>query len=717
MKEYALVSSASSKALGILGLSGEERSRPGTPQTASVGHNNGGRDSSDSVSVDSKRGVRFAPETNGSPRQNRLEGSITRSVERRSQHVNHMALMFETDFEDMVLIERVRDWASSFRRTDPRYQIMKFFNDCAQEGVEDIDTKGVRRAELISPLLRVFKRSAVFTVWRPTSVDAIRKMMQGRGTGKGLDIKGKSAKGGKLSGYVPFVQIHDEEHKLKIRPLSREATIRVFYRKREPRDEAVERLNAVAADMQRGVEEARAALADETCEDEDKEKEAARVIAWWDVASGVEIIEDYAKRKGWGPFGRCFGIELPERIFWEAYVVREDVAREPGSEYDTCRGSEPAYQDMNFGSTRAEWKEGKPRAVVWQYANPKEGEGPMDPRTLLVSYEEQGRVLPVVSDFDCFLTGTRGVTYEKPLPTEQVDMLNWCVTNIEETLDEPKTASWSGRWLDVLKHNKPKGKGAKMPQFGYGDPKSYSIMEYAVGRLQENGAVRHGAECFNFYFPQDLDDEYLVILGDAEAGKVPWLYVNEAELREILCQKIDRGFTFPLNPKWVLCDRGWKTVYDKLIASQHANVQHSLNCWYPPESGVRERIECIHKKHPGGFVRKKKEELVAVQTGTECATSSVPCSLEDSTSSLGRVGNAAKSVHRYNTEAMDLAHLELERYLALERAKRKLRIILHWMVLATQKTGKSGDDWGEGGFLAEVEKTRERLGLSNSSGG
>ena len=25
------------------------------------------------------------------------------------------------------------------------------------------------------------------------------------------------------------------------------------------------------------------------------------------------------------------------------------------------------------------------------------------------------------------------------------------------------------------------------------------------------GAVRHGAECFNFYFPQDLDDEFLVV--------------------------------------------------------------------------------------------------------------------------------------------------------------------------------------------------------------
>ena len=25
------------------------------------------------------------------------------------------------------------------------------------------------------------------------------------------------------------------------------------------------------------------------------------------------------------------------------------------------------------------------------------------------------------------------------------------------------------------------------------------------------GAVRHGAECFNYYFPQEMDDEFLVI--------------------------------------------------------------------------------------------------------------------------------------------------------------------------------------------------------------
>lgn len=42
----------------------------------------------------------------------------------------------------------------------------------------------------------------MFTVWRPTSFDAIKKMMVGEGVGKGLEIKGKSAKCGLLSGEL-----------------------------------------------------------------------------------------------------------------------------------------------------------------------------------------------------------------------------------------------------------------------------------------------------------------------------------------------------------------------------------------------------------------------------------------------------------------------------------------------------------------------------------
>jgi len=525
-------------------------------------------------------------------------GSGRKSISRRKR-LDHTQLLFETDFEDMVFKERLKDWASSFRRTDPRFKIMNYFNDVAVSGVGDIEQRGsVTRAELLSPILAMFRRAAVFTVWRPTSTEAIKKMMLRRGTGKGLNIKGKSAKSGELSGYVPFVQINEENHKAAIKTLPRDAKIRIFYRKEQVRDEAAETLRAISQEMSQAVEEAKKVLdggASPNCSKE----EAERRMAWWDATNmDVTFIDDYAGNKGWGPFAKCFGVELSERLFWEGYVKRQTIEREAGSIYDTGRRSEPAYQDMNFGSTRVR-KKGDPRTVIWQHADPKKGQTPLEPRTLLVAYEENNLVLPVVSDFDCFLVGTRAVQFEKPIPDEQVEMLNWCVDQIDGVLNSPGEDPWSKRWLDVLKKNKPTGKGALIPRFGYGDPMTYSIMECAVGRLGESGAVRHGAECFNYYFPQDLDDKYLVILGDADSGKVPWVYVNEQELRELLIEKIDRGFTFPLNPKWVLCDPGWKRVYDKLLQSQASNVQASLDCWYPPSSGIREKIDEVYARHHG----------------------------------------------------------------------------------------------------------------------
>jgi len=58
---------------------------------------------------------------------------------------------------------------------------------------------------------------------------------------------------------------------------------------------------------------------------------------------------------------------------------------------------------------------------------------------------------------------------------------------------------------------------------------------------------------------------------------------------------------FPLNPKWILCDPGWKKIYDDLLASDALYADLSKDVWFPPYSGIRERIDEIHKKHPNGF--------------------------------------------------------------------------------------------------------------------
>ena len=61
--------------------------------------------------------------------------------------------------------------------------------------------------------------------------------------------------------------------------------------------------------------------------------------------------------------------------------------------------------------------------------------------------------------------------------------------------------------LTYLLTYEPKVENAKgfhpnLPDFGFGDPTSYRFVEDVVSELKVCGAVRHGAECFNFYFPQ-----------------------------------------------------------------------------------------------------------------------------------------------------------------------------------------------------------------------
>ena len=79
------------------------------------------------------------------------------------------------------------------------------------------------------------------------------------------------------------------------------------------------------------------------------------------------------------------GLEMPERLFFEACIVRQDISHRPG--WETGRPSEPAYLDLNFQATR-ELSGHHPRVVVLQY----DKDEPMNPNGLLVAYEEMGKV-------------------------------------------------------------------------------------------------------------------------------------------------------------------------------------------------------------------------------------------------------------------------------------------------------------------------------------
>jgi len=532
---------------------------------------------------------------------------------------------------------REKSWLLSFTKTDPRWKIKRYFQNQVlkfesqqNRALMFFDSDGLT-GDIAD------KRPAAFSVWRPTSLDAIRLMMLGKGTGKGLDIKGKSAKCGKLSGFVPLVQIHNNDsHKYRVGTSPKNARIRIFFGSETLRDLASTQLHDIMSEMNKEFKNAKIGLQQSTTEEE-YDEHLTKMI--WEIPTPViDKIDDY------GP--NSFGLDIPERLFWEAFIMRGNCTREKGSDLETGRPSSPEFFLLNLKSTRGGASDTfdvtVPRPVAYQ----QNEENPMDPMSLCMAYEENDSVLPVVSDFDPFLVGTRGVSYLEKMDPDQVSILKWCIQSIENILKIPdQSSSWIECWLNVLKHAADAGFHPDTPRYGYGDPTSYALIEQAVGNLQKSGAVRHGSECFNYYFPQLLDEEFLVIC-PSEIKGAPYRYMNQTELKKFLLEQIQKGFTFPLNMKWVLCDPGWLEIWYALRSSTHPEVQKSLDVWYPPHAGIREEIDRIAEAFPRGF------------TGDDKNTES--------------------------TEALDLAMLRLNRHQTLRRAKKKLRLALMWLRMSVK---------------------------------
>ena len=136
--------------------------------------------------------------------------------------------------------------------------------------------------------------------------------------------------------------------------------------------------------------------------------------------------------------------------------------------------------------------------MLWQH----DASDPMNPRTLLMAHEES-QVRPVASDMDPFLIGSKGMPITEPLPSEQEELQRWTVDRVAEILAEPKAQGWNKRWLDVLRAGDVVARrGIKVPKYGFGDPLTYDIIAKAIRKMHRSGAVRHGAEAFNYTFPQ-----------------------------------------------------------------------------------------------------------------------------------------------------------------------------------------------------------------------
>eukprot|EP00928_Gymnodinium_smaydae_P030752 TRINITY_DN2277_c0_g3_i1.p1 TRINITY_DN2277_c0_g3~~TRINITY_DN2277_c0_g3_i1.p1 ORF type:complete len:1054 (-),score=226.96 TRINITY_DN2277_c0_g3_i1:19-3180(-) len=430
-------------------------------------------------------------------------------------------------------------------------------------------------------------RSRWFAVYRPTSRDAIAKMLGGEAVGKGLNIKGKSAKRNRLSGLVPFLQISYDGHKGELEGPAPEARLKLFFSSRLLRARARQELEPLlSVDVGLCIETERI----------------------------IRDIDDYVDGDG-----GAFGLDVPDPVAFEAFIQRPRLAYTVG--WDTGRESIPAYMDMNLHAVR---EKSMPPVVLWQSDNGN----PMNPHGLLMAYAE-AKVKPVVSDFDTFTVGSCGFRYEEQLAPDQQELARWSLEQAAALLEsaaQPQTSdvdggaapnvdfpgpvSWTDGWIDKYKLAAEGGLVQRLPPYGFGDPASYRLVAEVVQATSSLGAVRHGAECFNFLFPQELDDTMLVVWDGFEhvEGGLPWKYMSEEELREFLLERVKEGFTFPLNPVWPIRDPGWYDVFLALMASHDEDAQAARDVWYPPHAGIVERIKELHARYPNGYPRHVLDE-------------------------------------------------------------------------------------------------------------
>eukprot|EP00928_Gymnodinium_smaydae_P068037 TRINITY_DN5108_c0_g1_i1.p1 TRINITY_DN5108_c0_g1~~TRINITY_DN5108_c0_g1_i1.p1 ORF type:complete len:923 (+),score=68.23 TRINITY_DN5108_c0_g1_i1:40-2808(+) len=464
--------------------------------------------------------------------------------------------------------------------TDPRKLLADFYNPGTYRGPcgvvehasDDIEvSKGNvdPRASLMQN-----KTTHWFSVYRPTSRDAIAKMLSGVAVGKGLNVKGKSAKKGALSGFVPFLQISDNSHKSMIEESLAGARSHIYFKHPLSREQAMRALVALKNDS---VAVEAPCTVGTSLKMEDPE---------------IHMLDDYSHSEP------CvWGLDVPEALFREAYIIRPDIR--PPHGWEPGRPSEPAYMDMNFHSLR---EDSTPTVVLLQF----DSNNAMNPWGLLVSYAERV-VKPVVSDFDTFTVGSLNMSYD-PIAKEQADLAVWSLNRTEEILEKQEEGGWMQHWFEVKREYAEKGFDPNIPKYGFGDPTSIRLIESAVDATLSCGAVRHGAECFNFLFPQDLDDNYLVVWDGFD--EYPWSYLSEVKLREFLIARAAEGFSFPLNPVWIVRDMGWFDVLHALMSQP--NVGATLDSWYPPESGIINQCLAIRKRFPNGFKFSQADERKSV---------------------------------------------------------------------------------------------------------
>lgn len=384
--------------------------------------------------------------------------------------------------------------------------------------------------------------ASYFAVFRPCPPVALLAMSTGECVGKGLNIKSKSSVVGQLLGLVPFIQISDDADKADITFLPvGDPPVQIFFASRKNREVFIRELN--------------------------------------EYTTLYTLDDDVVDR---------YGIAMPHSALRKIFIEMQELGGASLHGWETGRPSNPAFQDFSLSALHSLEE---PLVVLVQ----ADTDCVFNPHGLLMAHREGNMVYPVVSDMDLFTFGFKGALFQS-LPRDQLDLAAWTLSRCEHAMINSSGSSWARDWLAAV-HKEPPPQ-VKMPSFGFADPTSAEIIRGLIKATKYMGAVRHGPECFNFVFPQPIDEEFLVF--SQEFARVPYKHMKKVELVRFLEDKANAGFTCPLHPIWPVRDPAFAAVYTVLAESRR------LEPWFTPD--MHEKISSLLQTQCGYLAGPKLPE-------------------------------------------------------------------------------------------------------------
>ena len=147
---------------------------------------------------------------------------------------------------------------------------------------------------------------------------------------------------------MPFLQIDCDADKPKVKTCEKTGRVRIFYQTRKARAAAVTYLRPILEEMlsvSRDAERRLAAFGEGTLEMDGDEVFRACLDTRWTIhlegASSQAEIAPMALIELIDQGDEKIGIDIPERLLWEAYVVRRDISHEAGGFGHSGRDSSP----------------------------------------------------------------------------------------------------------------------------------------------------------------------------------------------------------------------------------------------------------------------------------------------------------------------------------------------------------------------------------------